>query len=151
MKLVHAADIHLDSPMHGLVAYDTAPVGELRLATRAALHNLVELCLDERADALLIGGDLYDGDWHDYATGAQFVREAQRLAEAGIPIVLVTGNHDAASRITKALRLPDNVHALPVDAPDTVIFEELGLAVHGQGYATAAVTEDLSAGYPRAL
>jgi exonuclease SbcD len=151
MKLVHAADIHLDSPMHGLTAYDTAPVGELRLATRAALHNLVELCLDEQADALLIGGDLYDGDWHDYATGAQFVREAQRLAEAGIPIVLVTGNHDAASRITKALRLPENVHTLPVDAPGTVIFEDLGLAVHGQGYATAAVTEDLSAGYPRAL
>jgi exonuclease SbcD len=148
MKLVHAADIHLDSPMHGLTAYDTAPVDELRLATRAALRGLVDLCLDERADALLIGGDLYDGDWHDYATGAHFVREAQRLREAGIPIVIVTGNHDAASRITKALRLPDGVHVLPVDAPGTVVFEDLGLAVHGQGYATAAVTDDLSAAYP---
>jgi exonuclease SbcD len=148
MKLVHAADIHLDSPMHGLAAYDTAPVAELRLATRAALRNLVDLCLAERADALLIAGDLYDGDWHDYATGAQFVREAQRLGEAGIPIVLVTGNHDAQSRITKALRLPESVHVLPVDAPGTVVLESLGLAVHGQGYATAAVTEDLSAAYP---
>jgi exonuclease SbcD len=151
MKLVHAADIHLDSPMHGLTAYDTAPVDELRLATRAALRGLVDLCLDEQADALLIGGDLYDGDWHDYATGAQFVREAQRLREAGIPVVVVTGNHDAASRITKALRLPDGVHVLPVDAPGTVRFEELGLAVHGQGYATAAVTEDLSRAYPAPL
>src|SRR3954471_23355287 len=148
MKLVHAADIHLDSPMHGLTAYDTAPVDELRLATRAALRGLVDLCLDEQADALLIGGDLYDGDWHDYATGAHFVREAQRLREAGIPVVIVTGNHDAASRITKALRLPDGVHVLPVDAPGTVVFEDLGLAVHGQGYATAAVTDDLSAAYP---
>ena len=94
MKLVHAADIHLDSPMHGLAAYDTAPVGELRLATRAALHNLVELCLDEQADALLIGGDLYDGDWHDYATGAQFVREAQRLAEASVPVHTVCAHED---------------------------------------------------------
>src|SRR3954471_3422849 len=151
MKLVHAADIHLDSPMHGLTAYDTAPVDELRLATRAALRGLVDLCIDEQADALLIGGDLYDGDWHDYATGAQFVREAQRLREAAIPVVIVTGNHDAASRITKALRLPDGVHVLPVDAPGTVRFEELGLAVHGQGYATAAVTEDLSGAYPAPL
>ena len=151
MKLVHAADIHLDSPMHGLTAYDTAPVDELRLATRAALRGLVDLCIDEQADALLIGGDLYDGDWHDYATGAQFVREAQRLREAGIPVVVVTGNHDAASRITKALRLPDGVHVLPVDAPGTVRFEQLGLAVHGQGYATAAVTEDLSGAYPAPL
>src|SRR3954447_26273370 len=148
MKLVHAADIHLDSPMHGLAAYDTAPVDELRLATRRALRGLIDLCLDEEADALLIGGDLYDGDWHDYATGAQFVREAQRLREADIPVVVVTGNHDAASRITKALRLPEGVHVLPVDAPGSVVFETMGLAVHGQGYATAAVMEDLSAAYP---
>jgi DNA repair exonuclease SbcCD nuclease subunit len=151
MKLVHAADIHLDSPMHGLAAYDTAPVDELRLATRAALRGLVDLCLDEEADALLIGGDLYDGDWHDYATGAHFVREAARLREAEIPVVVVTGNHDAASRITRALRLPDNVVLLPVDAPGTVRFESLGLAVHGQGYATAAVMDDLSAAYPAPL
>lgn len=148
MKLVHAADIHLDSPMHGLAAYETAPVSELRLATRAALRNLVDLVLEERADVLLVGGDLYDGDWHDYATGAQFVREAQRLQAADVPVVVVTGNHDAASRITKGLRLPDNVHLLPVDEPGTVTFEDLGVAVHGQGYATAAVTDDLSAAYP---
>lgn len=148
MKLVHAADIHLDSPMHGLAAYDTAPVAELRLATRTAFRGLVDLCLDEGADALLIGGDLYDGDWHDYATGAFFVREAARLGEAEIPVVVVTGNHDAASRITKSLRLPENVRLLPVDAPDTVVLESLGLAVHGQGYATPAVMADLSSGYP---
>ena len=151
MKLVHAADIHLDSPMHGLAAYDTAPVAELRLATRGALRGLVDLCRDEAADILLIGGDLYDGDWHDYATGAFFVREAARLVEAGVRVVMVTGNHDAASRITKALRLPEGVSVLPVDAPGTVVFDDLGLAVHGQGYATPAVTEDLSASYPAPL
>jgi exonuclease SbcD len=148
MKLVHAADIHLDSPMHGLAAYDTAPVDALRLATRNAFRGLVDLCVDEEVDALLIGGDLYDGDWHDYATGAFFVRESARLGEAGIPVVVVTGNHDAASRITKALRLPDNVHVLPVDAPGTVVLDDLGLAVHGQGFATPAVHADLSAAYP---
>src|SRR3954468_10789440 len=148
MKLVHAADIHLDSPMHGLAAYDTAPVGELRLATRVALRALVDLTIDEGADVLLIAGDLYDGDWDDYATGALWVREAQRLAEADIRVAIVTGNHDASSRITKALRLPSNVTLLPVDAPGTVVWEDLGLAVHGQGYATQAVLEDLSARYP---
>jgi DNA repair protein SbcD/Mre11 len=148
MKLVHAADIHLDSPMHGLAAYDGAPVADLRLASRRAFTALVDLCLDEGADALLIGGDLYDGDWHDYATGAFFVREASRLADAGIAVVMVTGNHDAASRITKSLRLPASVHVLPVDEPGTVVLDALGLAVHGQGYATPAVTADLSAAYP---
>ncbi|HET6508549.1 MAG TPA: DNA repair exonuclease [Baekduia sp.] len=148
MKLVHAADIHLDSPMHGLAAYDGAPVEELRLAARRAFSGLVDLCLAERADALTIGGDLYDGDWHDYATGAFFAREAARLAEADIPVVVVTGNHDAASRITRSLRLPESVHVLPVDAPGSVVLDGLGLAVHGQGYATPVVSADLSADYP---
>lgn len=151
MKLVHAADIHLDSPMHGLAAYDGAPVEELRLAARRAFTALVDLCLAERADLLTIGGDLYDGDWHDYATGAFFAREAARLAEAEIPVVVVTGNHDAASRITRSLRLPENVHVLPTDAVGTVRFDDLGVAVHGQGYATPVVSEDLSASYPAPL
>jgi exonuclease SbcD len=151
MKLVHAADIHLDSPMHGLAAYDGAPVQDLRDATRRALRGLVDLCLAERADALLIAGDLYDGDWDDYATGAYFVREAQRLADAGIRVAMVAGNHDAASRITKTLRLPENVTMLPVDQPDTIVWDDLGLAVHGQGYATRAVLEDLSLAYPAPL
>src|SRR5690606_2830731 len=99
-----------------------------------------------RADALLIAGDLYDGDWQDYGTGAFFAREAARLREAGIPVVLIRGNHDAASRITRSLRLPDNVRELPVDRPGTVAFDDLGLAVHGQGYAKREVLEDLSAG-----
>jgi DNA repair exonuclease SbcCD nuclease subunit len=151
MKILHAADIHLDSPMHGLAAYDTAPVRELRLATRVALANLVDLALAEQVDALLVAGDLYDGDWHDYATGAQWIREAQRLREGGVRVVVVTGNHDASSRITRALRLPDNVEVLPVDHAGTVVLEDAGVAVHGRGYATQAVLEDLSVGYPDPL
>jgi DNA repair protein SbcD/Mre11 len=50
MKLFHAADIHLDSPMRGLAAYDGAPVDDLRLATRRALRNLVDAAIDEQAD-----------------------------------------------------------------------------------------------------
>ena len=73
-----------------------------------------------------------------------------RLEKADIDVYVLYGNHDAESVLTKKLPLPGNVHVLPVDAAGTVVFEALGLAVHGQGYATAAVTEDLSAGYPRA-
>ncbi|MGI8557759.1 MAG: metallophosphoesterase family protein [Solirubrobacteraceae bacterium] len=148
MKLLHAADLHLDSPMRGLVAYEEAPVDDLRLATRVALGNLVDAAVDEAVDAVLLAGDIFDGDWPHYGTGVHFVAEMGRLREAGIPVVLVTGNHDAESKLTKSLRLPDNVRVLDTRRPETVTFEELGLAVHGQGYATPAVLEDLSARYP---
>lgn len=148
MKLLHAADIHLDSPMRGLARYDGAPVEHLRLATRVALANLVDLSLEEQVDALLIAGDLFDGDWLNHGTGAHFAREMSRLAEGGIPVVVIAGNHDAASRMTKSLRMPGNVRTLASTAPETFVIESVGLAVHGQSYPTPAVTNDLSAGYP---
>lgn len=151
MRLLHAADLHLDSPMRGLVAYDEAPVDELRLATRVALGNLVEAAIEEAVDVVLLAGDIFDGDWPHYGTGIHFVAEMGRLREAGIPVAMVTGNHDAESRLTKSLRLPSNVRVLATDKPETLTFQELGLAVHGQGYATPAVLDDLSAGYPRPI
>jgi predicted phosphodiesterase len=151
MKLLHAADLHIDSPMVGLLAYEEAPLQELRLATRMALTNLIDTALEEDVDAVLLAGDIFDGDWPHYGTGVHFVSEMARLREANIPVVIVAGNHDASSKLTKSLRLPDNVHVLDTRKPQTVIFEESGLAVHGQGYATPAVLEDLSAGYPAPL
>jgi exonuclease SbcD len=151
MKLFHAADIHLDSPMRGLAAYDGAPVDELRLATRRALRSLVDAAIDEQVDVVLLAGDLFDGDWSHYSTGVHFAREMGRLREAGIQVVTLAGNHDAESKLTKSLHWPDNVHVLSTRKPETVCFKELGLAVHGQGYATPAVTDDLSRGYPKSL
>ena len=59
---IHAADIHLDSPLKGLSRYDGAPVGRLRSATREAFINLVDLAIDRQVDFVIIAGDLYDGD-----------------------------------------------------------------------------------------
>ncbi len=151
MKVLHAADLHIDSPMVGLHAYEEAPLEELRLATRLALTNLIDTALEEDVNAVLLAGDIFDGDWPHYGTGVHFVSEMARLREARIPVVIVAGNHDASSKLTKSLRMPDNVHVLDTRKPQTVIFEDLGLAVHGQGYATPAVLEDLSAGYPAPL
>lgn len=148
MRAFHAADIHLDSPMRGLVAYDGAPIEELRLAARGALRNLVDAAIDEQVDLVLIAGDIFDGDWPHYGTGVHFVTEMGRLREAGIAVVTVAGNHDAQSKLTKSLRLPDNVHALSTRKPETKVFEDLGVAVHGQGYATQAVLDDISLAYP---
>jgi len=148
MKFVHAADIHLDSPLRGLEQYEGAPVEEIRGATRRAFENLVELCLSESADLLVIAGDLYDGDWRDYNTGLFFIRQVTRLTREGVKVVWVRGNHDAASQITKKLSLPEGAFELDARKAQTLSFEDLGVAVHGQSYAKRDVTIDLAAGYP---
>ncbi|MCB9896530.1 MAG: DNA repair exonuclease [Planctomycetes bacterium] len=148
MLIVHAADLHLDSPLVGLERYEGAPVDAIRGATRRAFTSLVDLCLAESAGLLLLAGDLYDGDWRDYSTGLFLVAQLARLRESGTAVVLVRGNHDAASVITRELPLPEHVHELSTDAPQTWVDERLGVAVHGQGFATRAVTDDLAARFP---
>jgi DNA repair exonuclease SbcCD nuclease subunit len=78
VKLVHAADLHLDSPLRGLERYEGAPVERIRGATRRALENLVDLCLEQGARLLLLAGDLYDGDWKDYSTGLFLAKQMSR-------------------------------------------------------------------------
>ncbi|HPG27462.1 MAG TPA: DNA repair exonuclease [Myxococcota bacterium] len=148
MKFVHAADLHLDSPLRGLEAYEGAPVDEIRGATRRAVSNLVELCLEEEAALLVIAGDLYDGDWRDYNTGLFFLRQVTRLLREGVRVAWVRGNHDAASQITKALTRPEGAIEFATRAPGTVRLEDLGIALHGQSYGHREVTTDLAAGYP---
>lgn len=58
-KFIHAADIHLDSPLRGLERYEGAP-DQVKNATRQAFDNLIQLALEEQVDFLLIAGDLYD-------------------------------------------------------------------------------------------
>ncbi|MGV1098972.1 metallophosphoesterase family protein [Thiovibrio sp. JS02] len=151
MKFLHAADIHLDSPLHGLEAYADAPLGQLRSATRRAFDNLIDLAIAEQVAFLLIAGDLYDGDWKDYNTGLFLANRLGRLRKEGIRVFLVSGNHDAASQISKSLVLPDNVHLFSTQAPETVRIEELRVALHGQGYETRGVADNLASGFPLAL
>lgn len=151
MKIVHAADLHLDSPLAGLSRYPGAPVEQIRGATRRAFQNLVELCVSEGASLLLLAGDLFDGDWKDFTTGLFFTQQMQALRKANVPVVIARGNHDAASQITRYLKLPDNVHELPTQAPTSVVFEALGVCVHGQSYGRRNETEDLARNYPLAL
>ncbi len=145
---LHAADVHLDSPLRGLETYEGAPTDALREATRRAFENLVDLAIEREVAFLVLAGDLYDGDWKDYRTGLFFNAQMSRLRAASIPVYAVAGNHDAASQITKHLRVHDNVHFFATKKAETFVLEDVGAALHGRGYATRAVRKDLSATYP---
>ncbi len=151
-SFIHTADIHLDSPLRGLnQRTDDAPVEKIRGATRRALENLIELAIENEIQFVLIAGDLYDGDWPDYNTGLFFNKQMRKLDKANIPVYLITGNHDAASKITKSLKPPSNVTILSTKKPETIKLKNLPVAIHGQGFATQSVTKNLAKHYPKAL
>ena len=145
MKFLHAADIHLDSPLKGLSGNGFVPEGLVRHCTRRAFANLVDLAISEKVAFVIIAGDLYDGDWRDYSTGLWFASEMRRLDR---PCFLVRGNHDARSHITRNLENPPNVTEFSARKAETVRLEALGVALHGRSFPDRAVPEDLSATYP---
>ncbi len=148
MRFIHCADLHLDSPLRGLERYEGAPAQSMREATRRAFANVVDLALEREANFMLIAGDVFDGDWLDFNTGLFFANQMRRLADADIRVFIVRGNHDALSKISKAVTLPRNVHVFRANKPETVVDEALGMAIHGQSFASGVVTDDLAAGYP---
>ena len=148
-RFIHAADIHLDSPLRGL-----ARRGELAdvflEASRRALENLVQAAIDAKVEFVVIAGDIYDGDWKDYATGQFFVREMGRLHRENIRVFLIRGNHDADSVISRSLTLPPNVFSFSVRTVETETIEDLRVALHGRGFANRHVPENVALSYPAA-
>lgn len=147
-RFIHAADIHLDSPLRGLEAYEGAPVEQLRGATRQALTKLVDLCLSERVDFLAIAGDVFDADWKDFQTALFVTRELRRLERAEIPVFLIFGNHDSVEGMSKKTPWPGNVRVFDHKRPETMRLESLRVAVHGRSFPRREVIENWVPDYP---
>ena len=145
MKFLHAADIHLDSPLAGLRVRADLPDAVIRHSTRRAFAAMIDLARAEDVAFVIIAGDLYDGDWKDFSTGLFFADEMRRL---GRPCFLLRGNHDARSLITRNLTLPSNVREFSSRTCETALLADLDVALHGHSFPNRAVPEDLSAGYP---
>ncbi|MYJ17449.1 MAG: DNA repair exonuclease, partial [Gemmatimonadetes bacterium] len=148
VRLLHIADVHLDSPFTGR---SEAMRQRLRRAALEALDRCVTTALAEEVDALLIAGDLFDREYLSFETERFLLAQLGRLAEAGIEVVYATGNHDPGegSR-AEHLDWPGNVTVIPDGSP--VVVPIAGPAgdtvgyVTGAGHATARETGDLSAG-----
>jgi DNA repair protein SbcD/Mre11 len=148
-RFIHAADWHLGSPLQKLESYPGAPAEKMRNATKDAVRNLVDLAIDHQVQAVLIAGDIYDGQWNDIGIGLWLMEQLRRLEQHGIVVCLIRGNHDAISVVRDSIPWPKNVVELPADRASTHLLD-CGLAVHGQSFAREAITEDLAAGYPDA-
>ncbi len=145
-RFVHTADLHLDSPLRSLALKNPELAELVRGATRTALARIVDLCLEEAVDALLIAGDLYDGSQTSMNTALYLASELRRLEAAGIRVFLIRGNHDSQSAMTRELTFPQNVHvfagrAKPVLAKS--LADGRGVHIHGISFANPHAPDSL--------
>ena len=145
-RFIHTADIHLDSPLRSLALRNPDLADLIGTATRAAFSAIIDLCLDEGVDALVIAGDLYDGDQTSMKTARFLAGELGRLASAGIRAFIIRGNHDALSKVSRELVLPDLVKLFG-GRPEHVLIDrargERPVAIHGLSFAQPTAPESL--------
>lgn len=145
---LHAADLHIDSPLLGLSRKSADQAQKVAEASRLAFSNLISLAIEEKCRFVLFAGDLFDGDWKDYRTGVVFAGQMRRLKEAGIEVYAILGNHDAENRFVSRLDLADNVHILGSKKAQSLDVPGLSATIHGVSYAQRDVNENLAADYP---
>lgn len=146
-RFVHAADFHLDSPFSGLRSVAPNEVtSALHQATFDAYENIIDLCINEGVDALLIAGDVYDGADRSLRAQLKFLDGLKRLDDAGIRSFICHGNHDPLDGWEARLDLPSSC----VRFGDTVTGEPLfpeepdRATVYGISYPRQDVYENLS-------
>ena len=145
-RFVHAADIHLDLPLRSLALRDPALADFIGNASRQVFVRIIDLCLEERVQALLLAGDLYDGDQTSMKTARFLGEQLRRLDAAGIRTFIIRGNHDALARITKELVFPPNVHLFGGRAEAVEVERgrgERSIVMHGLSFAKPHAPEGL--------
>ena len=130
LRILHAADLHMDSPFEGLnAAKATLRRGE----QRDLLGRIAELALRESVDLVLLAGDLLDSDNTFYETGEELIRSLRRI---GAPVFIAPGNHDYYSEKSPyaRLKLPENIHVFSTGGIECVELGELGARVYGAAF-----------------
>jgi len=109
LKFIHAADLHLGSPLRAVGAASPSLQSRLRDATFAALRRIVSGALEHRADFVILSGDIYDTEWRSVRASRLLADELRRLEVGGIPCFMVYGNHDPVGQGGEPFQLPGGV------------------------------------------
>ncbi|HDR88182.1 MAG TPA: DNA repair exonuclease [Bacteroidetes bacterium] len=154
IKFIHTADLHLDTPFRGLSEWNPELAGRLRDATFQSFRNIVNLCLSEEVDFLLIAGDIFDSENRSLAAQLRFVAELKRLTGRDIPVYFVCGNHDPLDSWMESLHLPEGVHRFGTEAVEHITFARNNQPVadiYGISFPEKSVRENLALQFERKI
>ena len=146
LRFVHAADLHLDSPFVGMKAVAPDDVARaLRGATYRAYENIVNLCIAERVDALVVAGDVYDSADRSLRAQLKFVEGLKRLHAAGIRSFVCHGNHDPLDGWEARLEYPPSCKQFKAEFECVPVFgdDQERAVVHGISYPTRDIHDNL--------
>ena len=143
VKIVHAADFHLDSAFGAL----TGEQAKLRRREgRELLERLSNYVNQQNIDIVLLAGDLFDGET-TYRETVEALRDA--IGAMSARVFIAPGNHDyySAKSLYATLPWPENVHIFKTREIERVELPELSCAVYGAAFTDAAQETSLLNGF----
>ena len=143
MRILHAADFHLDS---AFAALPGEKARQRRRESRELPERLAALAREEQVDLVLLPGDLFDGE-RVYPETVERLKTA--LSKIECPIFIAPGNHDPYARLSPYVRetWPENVHIFAAEELTAVEIERLGCVVHGAAFVDQHRTSEALAGF----
>ena len=147
-RFLHAADLHLDSPLLGLTEKSGDYARLVADASRRAFDDMISLAIETDCSFVVLAGDVFDGDLRDTQCGLFFVNGMARLKAAGIRVFMILGNHDAENRFARHLHVTDNVYLFSSARAETRTMDDLGVAVHGRSFGSRKVEDNIARHYP---
>ena len=101
MKIIHFADLHLGVENYGHINPETGLSSRLEDFLRA-LDQVVDYALGNKADLVLFCGDAYKTREPSQTQQREFAKRIKRLSEGGVPLFMLTGNHDLPNALGRA-------------------------------------------------
>lgn len=135
ISFIHAADLHLDSPMVGLKYLPQDIFTRVKESTFAALKKVTETAILHQVDFVILAGDLFDGEDRSLRAQSRFRTEMLKLAENGIQVYVIHGNHDHLNGSWVHLNMPANVHVFNSEVEAKVLQTKNGAMVHLYGFS----------------
>lgn len=151
MKLLHIADLHLDSPFTGLTKQLHSLQKHLIQSPYQAFERCVSIAINQAVDLMVIAGDIYDTEQQTVTAQHFFLKQLERLHIAKIPVVLCHGNHDYLRMECQSVPYPDNVHLFKdqeVTAIDIPLADDQTVRCYGFSYTKRWVDARMIDSYP---
>lgn len=113
VTFIHAADLHLDSPMLGLSHLPQTVFKRLQESTFTSFTKIVDAAIKHKVDFVILAGDLFDGEDRSIRAQARFRKQMERLNSYQIPVYIIHGNHDHLDGKWANIALPENAVIFP--------------------------------------
>ena len=149
-SFLHCADLHLGATIKTLTGLPTEFEPRLSKAPIAALDRIVTTAIEKKVAGVIMAGDVFDNTHPSVYTKCQLRDRLQKLGAAGIPTLIVAGNHDPLDNTVSSIEYPESVHffGTKVDVIPLMRDDEILAHVYGVSYGTSKETKNLATEFP---